>query len=946
MSLLHPIISNNDTIDSSQSTANFSHTSLNPPDSSFVKLNIGSLNCRGLTKTAAASTRSQFILRYLRTRSLDLLALQETHASSSSIQDMFHSQFQASSSIWSPHCGLLSFSSNISFSNSIASICGRIISATIPHSSDALEPFSATVVYFPASRSERLRFLSTVLTDYCSVFSSFPSRSIVLGDCNYTYSNTSSSRNQQAPHSWLQYIDDHFFNGVTPPGKASCVTFQRGISQSCIDYIMLSNDLASSVAFDHCNTSYIQPVWSEHFQISSQLRLHRLFLLPLFKQQLYKALSKRVTTFDTSLSAAQKWEQLKLITAARTAKSFSRRLAYILSRAEDLLLHKKRTGLSQKLSIDPALRPVLDPQLKVVEDQLATLQKYHVETLALRSGIRWRERGAIPAGYLKRSVASRVSKKLIPPLIHPTSQSRCTTKEDMLDAAATFYTDLYSPDAIDPQAISDLLDALPASLRLSDSAAASVIAPIFFEDLVEAFSQVPEKSSPGTDGLPYQHVRLIVLHPECREIVLATFNNALSFADVPLSWLESCVSLLPKYGALDLLKNWRPIALINTDVKVFTRILSARMIETASALINPFQTGFVRDRFVADNGMLMKLVMEHAKLSSSSSIGLLLDQEKAYDRVHPTYLRAMCLAHMVINVNGFLSPRVPQCRGLKQGDPISPILFNLALEPLLRRILADSTLLGYALPLPASTLPPTTAAPTTVKMLAYADDIICLLNSPAVLQQLQSHRHVYSRASNAITWRSASLQHNITAWHDARSPTSVRYLGFPLYIYIAQRNVFLEQLLDKVRQGCLIHQQRGLSVRGRSTVLNSLILSKLWHILRVITVPVSFFNSINSVIPSFINFRIFPRISPPTSSVYQTPPQQLDHRFSLLFPRRRPSPLRHNKSSWSLLFKAIDRLPKDFSDTVVSASICLEIPLASVTLPSSSSVELGRSLTQ
>ncbi|EPB92396.1 hypothetical protein HMPREF1544_00694 [Mucor circinelloides 1006PhL] len=59
--------------------------------------------------------------------------------------------------------------------------------------------------------------------------------------------------------SWLQYIDDHFLNGVTPPGNASSITFQRGVSQSCIDYIMLSNDLASSAAFDHCNTSYIQP---------------------------------------------------------------------------------------------------------------------------------------------------------------------------------------------------------------------------------------------------------------------------------------------------------------------------------------------------------------------------------------------------------------------------------------------------------------------------------------------------------------------------------------------------------------------------------------------------------------------------------------------------------------------------------------------------------------
>ncbi|CEP09056.1 hypothetical protein, partial, partial [Parasitella parasitica] len=201
--------------------------------------------------------RDHFI-RYLRTRSLDLLALQETHASCSSLQALFHSQFQATASLWSPHCGLVSFSSDIAFSDTVISVCGRIISTTISHSSDAFDPFTATVVYFPASRPERFTFLSNLLSDYDFVFAPSPVRSVILGDFNYTYSNSSTYRNRQAPAAWLKYIDDHFINGITAPGASPSITFQRGTSQSCIDYVFLYADLTSAVQFDHCHTTFVQ----------------------------------------------------------------------------------------------------------------------------------------------------------------------------------------------------------------------------------------------------------------------------------------------------------------------------------------------------------------------------------------------------------------------------------------------------------------------------------------------------------------------------------------------------------------------------------------------------------------------------------------------------------------------------------------------------------------
>ena len=180
--------------------------------------------------------------------------------------------------------------------------------------------------------------------------------------------------------------------------------------------------------------------------------------------------------------------------------------------------------------------------------------------------------------------------------------------------------------------------------------------------------QVGLNKSPELDGLPYE-VYLRMSHMFV-PILTDMFNHWFAQGAIPGSVTKGVITLLKKGGrhVWEGLDDYRPITLLNTELKILARVLANHLQLVISDLIGPEQTFAVKGRSIQDNLHLIREVLEGLKDDTEAAL-ISLDQSKAFDRVDHQFLASV----------------------LETGCPLSSLLYVLALEPLLRRLRDEGT---------------------------------------------------------------------------------------------------------------------------------------------------------------------------------------------------------------------------------------------------------------
>lgn len=194
------------------------------------------------------------------------------------------------------------------------------------------------------------------------------------------------------------------------------------------------------------------------------------------------------------------------------------------------------------------------------------------------------------------------------------------------------------------------------------------------------------------------------------------FNTFAQVGAIPEEMLEASIVVIPKPGKdKTSCGAYRPISLLNIDIKLYTSILATRLAPYMSQRVEPDQAGFIPQTQTSDNTKRALHLIEKASRTQGEYTLLTIDAERAFDRVHWPYLEQV-LAHAgfgeklstrilncyrlpkaIVRVNGHTSSRFPIGRGTRQGCHLSPLLFALYMEPLALWVSATLLSLGSSL---------------------------------------------------------------------------------------------------------------------------------------------------------------------------------------------------------------------------------------------------------
>lgn len=301
---------------------------------------------------------------------------------------------------------------------------------------------------------------------------------------------------------------------------------------------------------------------------------------------------------------------------------------------------------------------------------------------------------------------------------------------------------------------------------------------------------------------------------------------------------KAFIFLLPKKGEASLVGDYRPISLIHSFAKLISKVQARRLAPELSSVISHTQSAFLKHRCLHDNFLFIRSLSRALHRRKIPSLLVKLDFARAFDSVSWDYLLEL-MQHLgfsarwrdwismllttsssAVLLNGVAGLPFLHRRGLRQGDPLSPPLFIMAIDPL-HRLLELAT--------EAGALSPLHIREAKFRASLYADDAIVFIKPlrqevSYLLRILQLFGEATGLRINArkcsvspIRCDQVDLDSVLQEFLGARAVFPIRYLGMPIALG-RLRYVDLQHIIDRARSKLAGWRGHWINAGGRRTL--------------------------------------------------------------------------------------------------------------------------------